>query len=406
MLSLVSAMLLMVLWSAGILSAQTPDDTEAQILWLKNDQLWLNNTPIVTNNVLDARLSPDGTYIAYVTIPQGDTPMQLVIYEHGGESAAVTIDAAELPPFEETVIQFATPRWLDHETLVFTTFAALPGPGGVLPLLDIWQLRIDGTLSEIRLRGEGGYLTPSPDGSLIAVVNPGVYPSTSERGVAVTAEPATVEIVNSITFAPITDVFSFPAVASGTEVPYVAPIQWAADSTTAAFAIPDPELAYTLLDNGVIPDSQLCRISITTTAQCDTVQLGFPVRPVWSTDLQQVAFQRSAGVNIWEVVINSEERTIILPTTTALPEPLLWIGDELLFREVTLQGTVYAWVSNGAQTVWDIPIIDAQPLGDGQLAVIVGTPTGYSVQIYHRLSDTFIEVASATDGFPRLVANN
>jgi hypothetical protein len=370
------------------------ESTFPPVLWLQNDQLWLNDTPLIDANVLTASLSPDGSRIAYLTIPDETQPMTLVLYDIASATPLATLSAEALPPFEDFALQFAQPHWVDNTTVIFTTLAALGGPGGVFPLADMWRFGSSGTSEQLRERGAGGYITLSPDRNRVALVRAGEYQDPEQLAV--------VEIVDTTTFGPLTEPYAFPAVASGTEIPYIPPVRWSADGATLAFAVPDPDLVYTPLDNDAPVTSQLCQMT-TADVQCESVVLGFPARPVWSADLARVAYHREVAINTWEMVVQRGDAQTVLPPTTSLPEPLLWASDDLLLREVTLNGAVYYWVTGDAQIVWEQPILGVQQLDETRIALAVGSPETYTIQVYDRATDTFTEISTQTEGFPRFV---
>lgn len=386
------------LWSADSQPAQAQNDNSSPaILWLLGDQLWRNDSPIVESNVLTASLAPSTERVAYLTIPDEARPMALVLYDIATQQTLATVTADELPPFEDFDMQFAQPHWLDNDTVIFTSLAALGGPGGVLSLSDVWRFDTNGTLEQLRTRGAGGFITVSPDRSYVALARPGEYQNSDQ--------PAAIEIADAATLALRSETYTFPAVASGTEIPYIPPVKWSIDSSTLAFAAPYADLAYAQFDSPASGDSQLCQMS-TTSVDCQAVNLGFPAFPAWSASLDNVAFQRSVGVNEWELVLQRGATTQTLPTTTALPEPLFWVEDALLFRENTLEGVVYAWVTATNEIEeWPLSILGVQALRNGQLALAVGRAGDYTIQVYDRATDTFTDIITLNEGFPRFVSS-
>lgn len=370
-------------------------DDVADVLWLSNGQLWLNDRLLVPENVLDAALAPDGEHVAYISL-RDTSNATLVLHKVAEGRAVVSLSNTDLPPSDLGLVQFSAPQWLHNDAIVFQSVVLFGGPGGIRNLNDLYQLDIEGMLITHRTRGEGGRIVLSPDQSHLALLRAGVYEDTTQLGA--------IEMLDSSTFQTIGEPFYFDAVSTGSITEWLPALAWHEDSQSLAFVIPPPDLLYAAPTE--LTPSRLCTMTLGQ-SRCDAeLMIGFPAHAVWSADLSRVAFQRPVALNEWEVVIWQDGAERSLPPTTDLPETLFWLDAEtLILREIGATEVSYAYCRDGVLSTWEMPILDIAPFQDGQVLLALGNYGRFRIEIYDPIRESRQELAQHEGGFPQFVVN-
>jgi hypothetical protein len=175
-------------------------------------------------------LSPGGARIAY---ENWDDDHALWVVEADGSNPRPVLDAA----FYDTAIldQIA---WRGDEELYFNTLLKVEDSFYANPADDLWRANVvTGEVTQLFAAGEGGRFALAPDGTQVAFSRPGVYMDD--------ADPSVVSLAwadGSHRF----DVFTFPAVSTGSEYHFYATPNWQTDSNYFRVAVPDPDAVYTV----------------------------------------------------------------------------------------------------------------------------------------------------------------
>lgn len=140
----------------------------AQMVYADDDALWLltldeDGTAEPTwlaeaEDVVDLLISPNGRYVAYVTVDEVQSSLHVTDKESGAVQTVVdTTDLAEMAPSADLAVMLGQMQWLaDSKSIAFNTYAVnLNGPG-MLSQEDLWTVDLTGALTERFPAGEGG----------------------------------------------------------------------------------------------------------------------------------------------------------------------------------------------------------------------------------------------------------
>ncbi|MBN1681661.1 MAG: PD40 domain-containing protein [Anaerolineae bacterium] len=220
--------------------------------WIDNGSLitWRSDDPvprlIAENNVEALVMSPEGARVAFLR-RSDDGPDYLWISALDGSDSRQLVSFDPLPSLSESR------RPLDivwarsgvptrrSDTLYFNT---LIGEGiGIKPADDLWQVTLAGDVTRLLPDGDGGAITPSPDGRWLALSAAGDYSQPGEPA----KQPGTLAFFDTQTQTRTrarTTVLEFPAVATGSEQRWHAQPVWLPDSSGVIVAIPPADLLY------------------------------------------------------------------------------------------------------------------------------------------------------------------
>lgn len=340
------------------------------IAWIVNDaELWVYDgtdpRQIVAGVIQGAALSPDRRHIAYIT------PHGLAIVDTTNGTPVTQLPA-------ENNRLFSQPVWASNEAVLFNTFVLSQGPPGRENLYDIQRLSLDGTVVEMLPPGEGGVLSISPDRQLLAITQPGVYGEAS----------GSIQLVDPYSLEPVAAVFTFAAVASGSEFPWLPDITWHND--TIAVAIPPPDLLY-LSDDP--PPTQICHLS-PVESHCTDIIMSYPLTVVWNADLSRIAFVRGS-LTERQIFYGPPDNLQSLPPTQSWPQPIIWLDDNTLLYREALSDDFFV-VKNGE--VQPSPaLIDIQALDEGRFAIARGDYG--EVMVGLQTEPEFVLLMTYTDSF-------
>ncbi|MCD4687229.1 MAG: hypothetical protein K8S97_14975 [Anaerolineae bacterium] len=202
--------------------------------------IWLSDSAfprrIASGGVIRPFLARTGR-IAYLRGPGGD-PRSLWVIDGGGGNERQLIDAPSLPVNDSTrrIGQAVWSR--DAHTIYFNT---VTGDGiDTRSADDLWRVDADtGTAEQLLTDGEGGQITLSPHGTLIALATPGDYAQPGDPS----GVPGQIALYDLQTRARIV-IFEFPAVATGSEYRWYPDLTWLPDSSALRTAIPTSDLVY------------------------------------------------------------------------------------------------------------------------------------------------------------------
>jgi hypothetical protein len=305
-------------------------------------ELWLASRGLEPLQLAEAGaccavFSPGGTRLAYVST--NTNGQSLVLLDTANPTHPLqTISSDSFPA--GSLLGFLS--WQGEDLLWLNTFTQPDRPD--VKLLEsnwgLWVIRVDtGRVTTISDQGRGGVAFPSPDGQVIAWVYPGRYQEI----------PAVISLYNSA--GDQLGTYEFPAVSSGTHLPWLPHITWVED--TLWFALPDPDILYAF--DSATPVSQLIELRLDgTTTVLGEAQIVYPAKVVWSPDGRQVAYitpAESASQNVVIKALESGEGTVIREQIPLGSEVLLW-GDWLV---VSLLGEgIILWSPDREYSVPDV----------------------------------------------------
>lgn len=375
--------------------------------WIFNGQLWVSNdngdTRLLDEGyVLQATLSPDQRLIAAIVNQEADQTDFIDIIDIETGDTLLTLGSEALAADDER-LGFSRPFWVNDSAIWFNTIELFEGPPGFENRYDIYQLDLDGNLTEQFEVSTGGAMILSPDREKVAISRAGEYQNQNH--------PSIIQIFETATRNSLSNPFEFPAVATGSEIAWSPAIQWNNESSMIAFAVPTPDLIYALED---LPVAQICLLSIDSTGICSDELMGYPAQPVWNTDLTRIAYERqilsSEDFNSREIIFGEYDEAgtanlITLEPIDNLPQPILWLDDDtLLFQEtftpppnlysVTLQSQeIQEWQPNGRT------ILNFQQLNETTLLLSTGDYANTTISIYDLQQDTLYDLGTFSDGF-------
>ncbi|NDJ84686.1 MAG: hypothetical protein GYB66_02265 [Chloroflexi bacterium] len=393
--------------------AQDNPFADIVVVWLVDGTLWSGQVDgeaqqIAGPDVLAVSRSPDGRYVAYITagldrLAHDITDAELVVLDlsTGEQVTSIGSESLSAGNLEDyLVLEFSTPAWAANEAVLFNTQVLVEGPPGIVNRYDIQRLGLDGAVNELVPAGDGGVLIPNPSHQLMAVVQPGIYSDPTA--------PGSVRFFNSQSGEFLPPAYSFDAVATGSEVPWLPRITWHHSQPQIGFAIPDPDLLYT---PEAAPETKICRMSVETEANCQQLAVGYPAQPVWNMDLTRLVFTRTdaAAPNSRQVVVASPDSTVLTesPVLDTWPEPDLWLNDTHALFRTSLGETSGYWAMNsdtGEITGWrptEEPVVSITKPGESMLAILSGGYMRQTISLYHVSSGALREIAVVEGGFAR-----
>lgn len=374
-------------WGIGWPVAAQSDTDTLVVAWILNGQLWLYNgatVELVTENVLHASLSPDRSMMAYVS--SADTfPPAMTIISTQDQRLIEQLSSTTFSTTSGKYIRFSSPIWIGNTVVVFNTIEVFEGISGAHNRYDIQRLSvIDGNLTELLAAGEGGDMVPSPDDQWLAIRQAGVYGPPNEAGF--------VQIINAETGEPHSERYTFPAVATASEIIWLPSVHWNTTSDTILFAIPHPDAVYTLDEPSL---SQLCTLTTEAVATCSVVELAYPAQLVVNAALSQIAYVNQRQT-VWGT-IGGEMHTL-----EADSMPVVWLNTETLIYQ-RYAGGVGLYQAD-TQALWqptDEPVLNVQILEDGRWLLATGTYASFTVGIFDPTNAAFETLVQSGGGFPR-----
>lgn len=218
-------------------------ETPLTVAWVQNGDLvaWRSRDPyprrIAVGGVIRPILSPDGAWIAYVRGPGGD-PRALWVIDAPGANERQLIDAQTLVPGDDTR-RIGQVVWSPDAQVIY--FNTSTGQGiDARPTDDLWRVDVrSGARENLLNDGEGGTISVSPDGTLLALAAAGDY---AQPGEPVTA-PGQIALFTPANYA-YEVLIDYPAVATASQRRWYPAIRWLPDSASLRVAIPEPDLVY------------------------------------------------------------------------------------------------------------------------------------------------------------------
>lgn len=380
--------------------------------WIFNGQLWVSDGTgdaelLSEGFVLQATLSPNEDYIAAI-LNRGTNPDDLlVIFEVETGESVLQVESEMLPITENEQLSFSRPIWINESTIWFNTIALFEGPPGFENRYDIHEVDLEGNIIERFAAGTGGDIILSPDREKVAITRAGDYQNPNQLSM--------IQIIDVDNGNPLSNVFEFPAVATGSEITWSPTIQWNTDSTSIVFAIPTPDLIYA---TDSLPPSQICRLSVEDSVICSDEEISYPAQPVWNDDLTRIAFERqifnSDNLNSREIIFGeyTAEGTLNLVRLRPdenLPQPLLWLDDDKLLFQKTFSpppNLYYASLESQDFQIWQPDghtILNLQRLNETTFLASIGEYAEITVSIYDLEQNTFYDLGTYRDGFVNFV---
>lgn len=386
--TLLLVLMIVGVWGIGWPVVAQSDTTTPVVAWILNGQLWLYNgatVELVTENVLHASLSPDRSMMAYVSSGDTSAPVMTIISTQDQrliEQLSSTIFSTTSGKY----IRFSPPIWIGNTAVVFNTIEVFGGISGAHNRYDIQRLSVvDGSLTELLAAGEGGDMVPSPDDHWLAIRQAGVYGPPNEAGF--------VQIINAETGEPHSERYTFPAVATASEITWLPSIHWNTTSDTILFAIPYPDAVY-MLDEPSL--SQLCTLTTEAVTTCSVVELAYPAQLVANADLSQIAYVNQRQT-VWGTVGGE------MHALEADSMPVVWLinTETLIYQRYAGKIGLYR---ADTQALWQPttePVLNVQLLEDGRWLLATGTYATFTVGIFDPTNAAFETLVRLGGGFPR-----
>jgi hypothetical protein len=400
---------IMLLGTSPTTSTSYAQEASPVAAWIFNGQLWVSDASgdaalLDDGYVLQATLSPNQGYIASIVNRGTSQADILVVIDLTTGESVLQLESETLPiTTENERLGFSQLIWIDDSTIWFNTIGLFDGPPGFANRYDIYQVDLDGNLTEQFAVGAGGAMILSPDREKVAITRAGDYNNPNQLSM--------LQILDTRTGEGLSEVFEFSAVATGSEIMWSPSIQWHADSTRIAFAIPKPDLIYA---TDSLSPTQVCTLPVEGSVSCSDEQMSYPAQPVWNDDLTRIAFVRqllnaenfnSREIIFGEYSVEGITNLVILPPDEDLPQPLLWLDDNTLLFQTTfspppnLYSTSFdaksaqIWQANG-QTV-----LNLQRLNATTFLISTGNYETIIVGIYDLEQNAFDERGTFTGGF-------
>lgn len=202
--------------------------------------IWLSDAAfprrIASGGVIRPFLSTTG-HVAYLRGPGGD-PRSLWVIGAGGGHERQLIDATTLPVNDPTR-RIGQVVWSHNAQTIY--FNTVTGNGiDTRSADDLWRVDPDtGTAEQLLMDGEGGQITLSPDGTLMALAAPGHYTQPGDPP----GTPGQIAVYDLNTRTR-TVLLEFPAVATASEYRWYPDLMWLPDGSALRTAIPPADLVY------------------------------------------------------------------------------------------------------------------------------------------------------------------
>jgi hypothetical protein len=334
------------------------------IAWTtSNGELWLAGADMEPVMVADdgaccAVFSQEGSRLAYIATALLSAPLMVL------DLNDPTAPRLVRPDEEGEPIYF---RWGDENTIFFNTVLPLSERGGMLSFDDLPLWRADMTSGEVTPFPANGIAYPNPRGDLVAVVDPGIY---NETPMTMTFLRPDGEILSSHQHA---------SVSSGSHLGWVAEPYWSDSGNSVRYAVPDPDLVYTVFGEAH-PPTQLYEAF---SQGDDPVLLGeiimpFPAEVVWSPDGSQAAYvpplNDASQQNIMVMTVPDGESVAVLDDVEIPVFVLRW-RDALAISNPS-EGVIL-WTPDSTVEIGDVLGVTAHPSGGWVLLKRDGTISLY-----------------------------
>ncbi|MEQ8677682.1 MAG: hypothetical protein RLP44_04270 [Aggregatilineales bacterium] len=362
MLRLIFVFLLLIISACGTTSTPTnPSQTaivtsseNVHILWAHEGNLNIFDDQhikslISSGDVSRALLSPSGMQIAIVRVDQALSVMNIGTLE-GADEQEINVGQSLN---EREINQLI---WEGENTLFFNT--SLAGQDlNAAPQNDLYRVDVTSGEAELLLSaGAGGNFalnTFSDDQSVLAIIQPGVYGESDGQMSVYMPDSGEKR-----------DLLTFPAVATGTHLPFYPMPQWV-DANTFLVVIPDPDQLYHEAEADFAPVS-LWRLTLEGEATLiGTIRASLFGLPLGSPDGSKIAYLRrdlvQQGANRYELVIadtSGGNPRVVDSGDVGVFSLLQWLDD-----------TRFAYVNEGLRLVTENG--DPVALASGS---VVGTP--------------------------------
>ncbi len=273
-------LLILCLFAATVVHAQ--EIPNLVVAWVENGDVWVwraatgESIKYTNGKVQNLFLSPDGQYIAFTTIPVSS----VWLITPNSPTPVEVVPNSALAESEPESVNIHNVSWGKNNRLYFSTY--LQSPTASTRLLDLWSVDAASlTYKQLTSLGEAGIFTLSPDGTYIAIVNPGAYEKT--EGTIRMLDLSSLEERNH---------FAYEAVSSASNVDFIPRVYWMSDNLSLRAAIPDKDLVYA--DDTAL--TTLWQLGVDgTKKQISTLQASFFNLPQWSSDGEYLTYMRHVG---------------------------------------------------------------------------------------------------------------
>lgn len=331
----------------SMIQAQDSELSRTMVAWEMDNQVFVwesgdSEPRLITTldesiEVNRVALAPDGQHIILIhfATPANDLDLSLVQQVYILSTAP---DSQPIPLFELRDINPDTNvdivnivldmAWANPATLYFNTIEFnIEAYGGVNN--DLWRVDITtGALTQVFPPTQGGWFTPNPDGTLLAVTSAGQYQETD----------ATITVIDTQSEDMPRTVFTFPAVASGGEFPFKPPLAWL-DEHTIWVAIPDPDLIYQ--QEAEVRPTQLWEIDVLTggTTNIGEVIANYFGLPTLSQDGERIIYLQGLSTSTtspYNLYLANHDGTNSQLITSGVAGFILpsWINEEMIYYEL------------------------------------------------------------------------
>ena len=253
------------------------------LVWRTGDDL---PRRIAASGVIQPWISPDGTQVAFTRGPQGQ-PDSLWIADVQGVAERQLAGPQTFSAPEGLRRAIGQVAWVETDTLRFNTvlLPTEPGPGGG-KADDLWHADTRATtITRLLADGAGGDFALSPDGTRLALVQPGFYGQTQGR-----------IWLAALDGSPLSDLLTFDAPATASEYSFYPALQWLADSSALLTALPEPDHIYPPAEDAPPRLATLWRLPVEGDAvRLSALPASFFGLPRWSPDGAWLTYLEAVG---------------------------------------------------------------------------------------------------------------
>ncbi len=309
------------------------DSDELTVAWVEAGNLIVWQSPdtsprrIASGGVVQPFIAPDAAQIAFTRGP-GGAAETLWVVDIAGTAERQLVAREDLPVSEQGHVLIYQVVWANSDTLLFNTLVTAPVSS--IAQDDLYRASASsGAVTQVLSPGRGGRFTLSPDSSLLAIVNPGIYNDVDGEIRVLSASPTT--------GAQPVALHRFPAVATGAEYRFYPAVFWEPDSSTLRVALPPADLIYTEDETQL---TVLWRIPVANPgarAEIGRVPASLFGQPAWSATGSYMTYLRRDGgpqSNRFDLMLangtGTNAQQYASGDATRL-QPPLWIADSERF---------------------------------------------------------------------------
>ena len=211
------------------------DQADILVAWTQHGTLyaWTNGTvhELGGEGLTQPMIAPDGRWIAALGARDAESDALWIAQWPDGQAAL--LPATTALGDNATIRNLLDIVWSPDSSAIYANTRTGSGIG-TRSADDLWRIDpASGAMTKLLPDGEGGSITPSPDGRWLALASAGEYEG--EPGALRFYAPATGDILTTLTY---------PAVATASEWRWHTAPQWAPDGSGVWAAIPPVDLVY------------------------------------------------------------------------------------------------------------------------------------------------------------------